>query len=318
MNKMENKKRMSRTIGIRFGLLLFIAACGGTQQESFAGNKISTTCEKTGTENNAAPGIIKAYASVNGLKMYYEMEGEGQPVILLHGGFGNTELFMPARAELSKNFKVIAVDMQGHGRTADIDRPIVADSMANDIAALIRQLNIGKVNIVGYSLGGAVALRLAIQHPELLQKAVIVSFPFKRKGWFPDLLAQQAQMGPSTAEQLKQTPLYQSYAKQAPKPADWPGLVSKMSKAIQQDYDWSKEVAAIKLPVLLVAADADGVMPGHMIEFYKLLGGGLKDAGWDGSGRPASQLAIIPGQTHYDLFMAPALPAVITPFLNKK
>jgi pimeloyl-ACP methyl ester carboxylesterase len=167
-------------------------------------------------------------------------------------------------------------------------------------------------------LGGSVALRLAIQHPELLQKVVLISCPFKRKGWFPDLLALQDQMGPASAEALKQTPMYQSYLKLAPKPEDWTKLVTKMSALLQKDYDWSKEVATIKLPVLLMAADADGVMPGHMVEFFKLLGGGLKDAGWDGTGRPASQFAIIPGETHYTLFMSPALSDVIMPFLDKK
>jgi pimeloyl-ACP methyl ester carboxylesterase len=125
-------------------------------------------------------------------------------------------------------------------------------------------------------------------------------------------------MSSASAEALKQTPLYQSYQKQAPKPEDWTQLVTKMAAAIKKDYDWSTEVATIKLPVLLVSADADGVMPGHMVEFFKLLGGGLKDAGWDGSGRPASQLAIIPNQTHYDIYMAPALPEIIIPFLSKK
>jgi pimeloyl-ACP methyl ester carboxylesterase len=250
--------------------------------------------------------------------MYYEIQGTGHPVIVLHGGFGNTELFMPNVTALAKkNNKVILVDMQGHGRTADIDRPPVPDSMANDIAALIKHLGLGKTNIIGYSLGGLVALRLAIQHPELLNKVVLISCPFKRKGWFPDLLVQQDQMGPASAEALKQTPMYQSYLKLAPKPGDWTNFVTKMSVAIQKDYDWSKEVAAIKLPVLLVAADADGVMPEHMVEFFKLLGGGLKDAGWDGTGRPTSQLAIIPDQTHYNLCMSPALSNVIMPFLNK-
>lgn len=244
----------------------------------------------------------KGYASVNGLKMYYEIKGEGQPVIVLHGGFGNTELFMPNVSELENNYKIIRVDLQGHGRTADIDRPISSHSMANDVAALIQQLNLGKTNIIGYSMGGSVALRLAIQHPELLNKVVIISSPFKRKGWFPDLLVLQDQMGPASADMLKQSPLYESYKKEAPKPEQWNQLVAKMAEAIQRDYDLSKEVAGIKLPVLLIAADADGVMPSHMIEFFNLLGGGLKDAGWDGSAQPKSQLAIIPGQNHYNLF----------------
>jgi pimeloyl-ACP methyl ester carboxylesterase len=312
------KKNMIKTAMICLALASFIAGCGDSQQKSSTENKNDTASRNSHAEDNRSTDTIKAYASVNGLKIYYEINGTGQPLILLHGGFGNTEMFMPARAELAKNYKVIAVDLQGHGRTADIDRPIVPDSMANDIAALIKELNLGKTNIVGYSLGGMVALRLAIQHPELLQKVVLVSSPFKRKGWFPDLLAQQDQMGPASAETLKQSPLYQSYLKMAPKPEDWTKLVTKMAVAIKKDYDWSKEVAAIKLPVLLVSGDADGVMPGHMVEFFKLLGGGLKDAGWDGSGRPASQLAIIPGHTHYDISMAPVLPEMIIPFLNKK
>ena len=312
------KLHMQISLVVNWFLLLFITGCGNSQQNSSTENKNDTTYNNTKIKNNMATDTLKAYASVNGLKMYYEIQGTGQPVIVLHGGFGNTELYMPNVTALVKDYKVITVDMQGHGRTADIDRPLVPDSMANDIAALIKQLNLGKTNIVGYSLGGMVALRLAIQHPELLQKVVVISSPFKRKGWFPDLLAQQDQMGPASAEELKQSPLYQSYLKLAPKPEDWTKLVTKIAVAIKKDYDWSKEVAAIKLPVLLVAADADGVMLGHMVEFFKLLGGGLKDGGWDGSARPVSQLAIIPGQTHYDLFMAPALPEVIIPFLNKK
>ena len=303
---------------INLALASFIVGCGDSKQNSSTENKNDSTSGNSQTEDNRSTDTIKAYASVNGLKIYYEITGTGQPLILLHGGFGNTEMFMPARAALAKNFKVIAVDLQGHGRTADIDRPIVPDSMANDIAALIKELNLGKTNIVGYSLGGHVALRLAIQHPDLLQNVVLVSCPYRRKGWFPDLLAQQDQMGPASAEALKQSPLYQSYSKVAPKPEDWTKLVTKMAAAIQRDYDWSKEVAAIKLPVLLVFADADGIMPGHMVEFFKLFGGGLKDAGWDGSARPASQFAIVPGHTHYDLYMAPALPGIIVPFLNKK
>jgi len=314
----ELKLQMKIFLVMNCFLLLFIPGYGNSQQNSSTENKNDKTYNNSKIKNNIVTDTLKAYALVNGLKMYYEIQGTGQPVIVLHGGFGNTELYMPNVTALVKNYKVITVDMQGHGRTADIDRPLIEDSIANDIAALIKQLNIGKTNIVGYSLGGSVALRLAIQHPELLQKVVLISCPFKRKGWFPDLLAQQDQMGSASAEALKQTPMYQSYLKMAPKPEDWTKLVTKMSVALQKDYDWSKEVAAIKLPVLLVAADADGVMPGHMVEFFKLLGGSLKDAGWDGAGRPASQLAIIPGETHYTLFMSPALSDVIMPFLNKK
>jgi pimeloyl-ACP methyl ester carboxylesterase len=262
--------------------------------------------------------VVSGYAPVNGLKLYYEIQGTGQPVIVLHGGFGNTEFYLPDVTALAKNYKVITVDMQGHGRTADIDRPLDREAMADDIAALIKHLNLGKTNIIGYSFGGWVSLRLAIQHPELLEKVVLISCPFKRNGWFPELRAQQDQLGAAVAEGLKETPLYQSYEKKAPKPEDWTNLVTKMSVTLQKDFDWSKEVGAIKLPVLLMFGDADEVMPDHMLEFFKLLGGGLKGADWDGNGRPVSQLAIIPGQSHYNIFMSPALSEIIMPFLNKK
>lgn len=299
-------------------LLLFITGCGNSNQKSPAMSINDTTSINTKTINGAPADTLKAYASVNGVKLYYEIQGTGEPLIVLHGGFGNTELYMPNITALAKNYKVITVDMQGHGRTADIERPLDREAMAEDIAALIKHLNLGKTNIIGYSFGGWVALRLAIQHPELLQKAVLISCPFKRKGWFPELLAQQNQLGASTAEGLKETPLYMSYSKLAPKPEDWTKLVTKMSTTLQKDFDWSREVGAIKLPVLLIFADADEVMPSHMLEFFKLLGGGLKGADWEGKGRPVSQLAIIPDQTHYDIFMSPALPNIIMPFLNKK
>lgn len=299
-------------------LFLFITGCGNSQQNSSTVNKSDTTSNNAKNKSNLATDTLKAYASVNGLKMYYEIQGTGEPVIVLHGGFGNTELYIPNVAELAKNYKVITVDMQGHGRTADIDRPLDREAMADDIAALIKHLNLGKTSIIGYSFGGWVSLRVAIQHPELLQKVVLISCPFKRKGWFPELLAQQNQLGAASAEGLKETPLYQSYAKMAPKPDDWTKIVTKMSVALQKDFDWSKEVGAIKLPVLLMFADADEVMPSHMLEFFKLLGGGLKGADWEGKGRPVSQLSIIPDESHYSIFMSPALSDIIIPFLNKK
>ncbi|MEP2669760.1 MAG: alpha/beta hydrolase [Cyclobacteriaceae bacterium] len=269
-------------------------------------------------KNNIATDTIKAYASVNGIKLYYEISGTGEPLIVLHGGFGNTEFYIPNLTELGKHYKVITVDLQGHGRTADIDRPLSREAMADDIAALIKHLNLEKTNVIGYSFGGWVALRLAIQHPELLNKVVLISCPFKRTGWFPELRAQQDQLGAETAEGLKETPMYHSYAKKAPKPQDWTKLVTKMSATLQKDFDWSKEVGAVKLPVLLMFGDADEVMPVHMLEFFKLLGGGMKGGDWDGSGRPISQLAIIPNQTHYDIFMSPALSDIIMPFLKKE
>lgn len=256
------------------------------------------------------------YAPVNGLKMYYEIHGTGEPLILLHGGLGATEMFGPILPMLSKTRRVIAVDLQAHGRTADIDRPLSLEVMADDVAALIKHLGIEKADVMGYSLGGGVALRTAIQHPDIVRKLVVVSAAFKREGWYPEILAGMAQMGAEAAEPMKQTPMYQLYARVAPKPEDWPALLTKIGELLRKDYDWSKEVAAIKAPTMLVFGDADAVRTAHAVEFFELLGGGQKDGGWDGSGMSNARLAILPGLTHYNIFSSPALASTVTPFLD--
>ena len=266
-----------------------------------------------------SPSALKTgYAPVNGLKLYYEIHGAGQPLVLLHGGVGATEMFSPIMPSLSSSRQVITVDLQAHGRTADIDRPLRCEAMADDIAALIKYLGIEKADVMGYSLGGGVALRTAIQHPGVVRKLVVVSTTFKRDGWYPEIVAGMSQMGPGAAEPMKQSPMYQMYARIAPKPADWPVLITKLGDLLHQDYDWSKDVAAIQAPTLLVFGDADAVRPEHAVQFFQLLGGGRKDGGWDGSGMSKARLAILPRLTHYNIFSAPALASTVTPFLDAK
>lgn len=257
------------------------------------------------------------YATVNGLKMYYEIHGKGQPLILLHGGLGSTGMFGANLEALSKNRQVIAMDLQAHGRTADIDRPFTMEGMADDVAALMKHLNITKADIAGYSMGGAVAMQIIFRHPEMVRKLVIISMPFKRTGFYPGILAQQNQMGPEAAEFMKQTPMYKSYAAIAPKPGDWTTLITKIGKLIKQDYDWSNDIKKIKARTLLVFGDADLVSPAHAVEFFALLGGGQKDGGWDGSGRSNAKLSILPGITHYEIFSSPLLAATVVPFLEE-
>lgn len=259
----------------------------------------------------------KGYAPVNGLQLYYEIYGTGQPLVLLHGGLGAIEMFGPNLPLLSKNRQVIAVDLQGHGRTADIDRPLNTEFMADDIAALIKHLQIPKADIMGFSLGGGVALQTAFRHPEVVNRLVILSTPIRRSAFHPEILAQQTQMGPEAAEFMKQTPMYELYARLAPKPGDWKRLITKIGEAMKVDYDWSEKMKTIKAPTLIMAGDADIFRPAHAVEAFELLGGGLKDGGWDGSGQVSSQLAIIPGVTHYNIFMSPALAPVSLAFLDK-
>ena len=260
---------------------------------------------------------VGKYADVNGIKPYYEIHGVGRPLILLHGGLGAIEMFGPNLAALAKGRRVIAVDLQGHGRTADIDRPLSVELMADDIAALIGHLGLERSDVMAYSLGGGVALQTAIRHPEVVRKLVVVSTPFRRDAFYPDILAQQGQVGAAAAEAMKQTPMYQLYASIAPRPEDWPRLLSKIGEAMKQDFDFSTEIAGIKATTLVVAGDADIFPPAHAVELFGLLGGGQRDGGWDGSGRPKSRLAILPGLTHYTTFNAPALAATVIPFLDE-
>jgi pimeloyl-ACP methyl ester carboxylesterase len=248
--------------------------------------------------------------------MYYEAHGSGRPLVLLHGGLGAIEMFSEILPALSKDRQVIAVDLQAHGRTADIDRPLSYQAMADDVAALLRYLQLEEADVMGYSVGGEVALRTAIQHPEVARKVVIVSAAFRRDGWYPDVVAEMSKTGADSAAKMKQTPMYQLYAQLAPKPEDWPVLHTKLGEMLRNDYDWSKDIPAIKAPVLLVFGDADAVRTSHAVQFFELLGGGKRDGGWDGSGISNACLAILPGLTHYTIFSSPALVTVVRPFLD--
>jgi pimeloyl-ACP methyl ester carboxylesterase len=262
-------------------------------------------------QKSTTPAVKTGYAPVNGLKLYYEIHGTGEPLILLHGGVVGIAMFGSNLATLSEKREVIAVELQAHGRTADSDRPLSYEAMADDIAALIQYLGIGRTDVMGYSLGGGVALQTAIRHPDSVRKLVVVSAPLKRDGFYPEVLAAMSQMGPSAAEGMKQSPLYQLYPN-----VNWARLFTKLGDLLRKDYDWSKEVAAIKSPTMIVFADADAVRPAHIVEFFGLLGGGHKDAGFDGSGRPVAQLAILPGLTHYNISSSLALATAVTPFLD--
>jgi pimeloyl-ACP methyl ester carboxylesterase len=258
------------------------------------------------------------YADVNGIHLYYETHGIGRPLILLHGGLGSGEMFGPVLPALATNHRVVAVDLQGHGRTADIDRPLRAELMAGDIAALIEHLGLKKPDIVGYSLGGGVALFTAMRHPELVRKVVVASAHIRFDALYPDMLAQQAQMGAAVADVLKGTPMYELYMRVAPRPEDFPRLLDKIAIGLKTPFDFTEEVRGLKVPTMFVAADADMAPPRHYVEIFDLLGGGQRDAGWMGEDRPAGghALAILPGLTHYNLGMSPLFAAVTLSFLD--
>jgi pimeloyl-ACP methyl ester carboxylesterase len=264
--------------------------------------------------------IAKALvARVNDTELAYQTFGSGgpAPAILLHGGFGSVETFGPNIAVLAAGRLVIGVDLQSHGRTPAVDRPMRFETMADDVAALIDQLGLGPVDVVGFSLGGGVALRMAIQHPDLVRKAALVSTPYRRSGWHPDMLAGMDSMGPETAEPMKQTPLYSAYSAIAPRPSDWGMLVTQVTSLLKVDYNWTDGVRDLRSALLIVAGDADGLAPRHAVDFFELLGGGQRDAHWDRSGMTKHRLAILPGTTHYEIAVLPLLGETISRFLDE-
>jgi pimeloyl-ACP methyl ester carboxylesterase len=257
-------------------------------------------------------------ARVNGVELGYQVFGKGKPLVLLHGGFGSLEMFGPNVDLLAMNRQVVGVDLQSHGRSPAAKRPMRFESMADDIAALIRELGFERAAVMGFSLGGGVALRTAIQHPDAVERVVLVSTPFTNDGWYPEMKAAMKSMGPETAEPLKQSPMYADYQRVAPNVEDWPVLVEQLTTLLKQDYDWSAEIPKLKMPVMLVIGDADGLPPSHAVEFFGLLGGGKRDANWDRSGMTQHRLAILPGVTHYDINMQPSLAAAVMPFLDEQ
>lgn len=253
--------------------------------------------------------------SVNGIDYYYEIHGRGGPVLMLHGGLGSIDLYEPGLARLAQDHQVIAVDLQGHGRTPLGNRPIDLQAIGNDLGALLSRLGYSQVDVVGYSFGGGAALRLAAQHPTQVRRLVVVSAPFAQDGFYPEMLPQQANLGAGMAEAMRSTPIYRSYAAIAPNPGEFPKLLDAMGAMMRRPYNWSADVKSLKMPVMLVFGDNDMIKPEHIVEFYRLLGGGLRDAGWDRKTMASNRLAILPNTTHYEMSENPALAEAIEAFL---
>ncbi|HEY0649564.1 alpha/beta hydrolase [Phenylobacterium sp.] len=266
----------------------------------------------------AAKPSKSGYVEANGIRYYYEIRGEGAPLLLLHGGLGSTDMFGPLYPTLTARHRIIAVDLYGHGRTALTDRPFSLEGMGADMDAVLKELGYGKVDVMGYSMGGGVAFQLAAQHPERVNRLVLVSAGFARDGFYADMLKQQAQVGAAAAEFMKNTPMYQGYVAVAPRPQDFPKLLDVIGDYMRKPYDFSTDVAKLTMPTLLVFGDADMYRPEHEVKFFQLLGGGQKDGGWMREGMSKNRLAILPGRTHYDIFLAPELSQTALTFLEDK
>jgi pimeloyl-ACP methyl ester carboxylesterase len=294
-----------------------MAAAGGTsliapaRGYSQADTNMATPTTETTPTTQTTP--QSGYAPVNGLQMYYEIHGAGEPLVLLHGSFGAIDLWGPILSTLAETHQVIAVELQGHGHTADIiDRPLGYEQMADDVAALMEHLGIEHADVVGYSMGGTTGLQLAIRHPELVRKLVTVSPNYRSDGYYPELLAGLSMM---TLETFVGTPEEAAYLRHAPHPEDFPVLVEKL-KDLPRDFAFPDEdVASITAPTLVVLGDSDVVRPEHAVALFRLLGGGVPS---DLTGSlPNSQLAILPGTTHRSIVneRADQLLAVSEPYL---
>ena len=254
------------------------------------------------------------YAEVNGINLYHEVYGQGEPLVLIHGGLttiGEMDGWVQA---LAKTRQVIAVEMQGHGRTADTDRPMSFATLGDDIAALLNYLEIPRADLVGHSFGGASAIRAGIRHPDKVRRLVVISSPYARSGWYPEAQKGMSQISASMAENMMQTPTGK-LSKQWPEPQRFPHFLDKMGKMMTEDYDWSAEIAKLVIPVLLVFADNDSVSQKHIAEFFALLGGGVKEPGWLNTQLSKSRLAVVPGYSHYNFIASAEVPQIVSRFL---
>jgi pimeloyl-ACP methyl ester carboxylesterase len=258
--------------------------------------------------------VKSGYVNVDELKMYYEVHGEGQPLVLLHGAFSAIGTsFGKVLPGLAKERQVIALELQGHGHTADIDRPLTLEAMAEDVAAALPQLGVEQADVLGYSSGGAVALHFAIRHPEMLRKLVLMSVSYTLSGVHPGLMEGMGEMKP---EMMYGSPWHDEYVRIAPRPEDFNRLFEKKIEMDRQIKDFSEEeIRGIKAPTLLIIGDSDLIRPEHAVEMFRLLGGGV--FGDMPAGLPNSQLAILPGASHVSVVdRAELLVPMINSFLD--
>ncbi|TLW97570.1 alpha/beta fold hydrolase [Rhizobium sp. MHM7A] len=263
-----------------------------------------------------APIVRKGRVPVNGIDYYYEIRGEGEPLLLLHGGLGQIEMFKPVMPVFTDHRQVIAVDLQGHGRTPLGDRPIELPAIGADLAVLVKQLGYDKLDVFGYSFGGGVALHMAANAPDHVRRLVILSAPYAQNGFFPEMLPQQAAVGAGMAEMMKDTPMFLSYKAVAPDVSEFPKLLDAMGALMREPNEYGDAVAKLTMPVMLMYGDADMIRPEHIVDFYQKLGGGLRDAGWMRENMSKNRLAILPDLTHYETFASPLMANMAMTFLD--
>jgi pimeloyl-ACP methyl ester carboxylesterase len=257
--------------------------------------------------------------AAGGLRVYYATFGEGRPIVVLAGGFGDVNSMAQTIAPLSRQRQVIGIELEGHGHTALRKTPMSHERNGDDVAAVLRHLKIAKADVAGYSHGGDAAIRMAIQHPEMVRNLIVISTAAAREGWYPEVLKGMESVSSAQTEQMKQSPLYRRwYAPVAPHPEQFPQLLDRMGELMKKNYDWRAEIAKLPMPTLLLFADHDAVSMRHIAEFFALFDGGVHDAGWEGTPRYArARLAIVPGYTHYNFGQGPDIARVIAAYLDR-
>jgi len=283
---------MKKQLIPRLSIAIVVALMASCQQSSKDGQSASIEPKETTTTQSIKPAET-GHADVKGLKMYYEVYGQGKPIVLIHGAFMTIPLNWSHIIPLfAKDRKVIVAEMQGHGRTRDVSREFSFEGMADDVSGLLKHLKIDSADILGYSMGGGVAFQVAVRHPEQVRRLVILSGVYAHNGWWPDAEASFASI---TADMFKGSPIEKQYDSLGNDPAHFPEFVKKVMSMDLKSYDWSKEVKNIKAPIFMAIGDADGVRYEHALELFRAKGGGKMG---DIHGLPKSRLAIIPGATH--------------------
>jgi pimeloyl-ACP methyl ester carboxylesterase len=278
----------------------------------------ATAAEGAQTTRQLPPANTGYAVAAEGLKVYYEIHGKGEPIVVLAGGFGDVSSMKQTIGPLSRERQVIGIDLEGHGRTALRATPMSHERNGDDVAAVLRHLNIKQADVAGYSHGGDAAIRMSIQHPEMVRNLIVISTAAERDGWYPEALKGMEAVSSSQLKQFQQTPLYKRYAEVAPQPEQFPQVLDRMGELMKKDYDWRPEIAKLRVPTLLLFADHDAVSMRHIAEFFALFDGGVRDAGWEGKPRYArARLAIVPGYTHYNFGQGPDIARVIEAYLEK-
>jgi pimeloyl-ACP methyl ester carboxylesterase len=290
--------------------LLAFAACSTPQPRT------EPQCE---TVSDAPRPDSSGYADASeGLRVYYEVYGSGEPIVIMAGGLMDTSFMAQVIAPLARERQVIGIDLEGHGHTALRETPMSHERNGDDVAAVLRHLGIARADVGGYSHGGDAAIRMAIQHPEMVRNLIIISSAAAKDGWYPETLRGMESVSGEQAPQMQQTPIYERYAQVAPHPEQFPLLLDRMGELMKKDYDWREEIGALSMPALLLFADHDAVSMGHITELFALFGGGVRDAGWEGEPYYArARLAIVPGYTHYNFGQGPDIARVIEGYLDQ-